>query len=86
MDAGIRVISKCLVKGNTVTFNESKNIYVRDSGNAIEENLMTDSLYCIVFRRGVGGNFIANNRAARNNASFSRGTYSNMDGGRNVAF
>ncbi len=60
--AGIRVGSGCLVKGNTLSYNKQNNIYVSGGGNAIEENLLTNSLYTGIYFNFFG-NFYANNRA-----------------------
>lgn len=61
---GIRVNNGCLVKNNTVGNNGYCNVNVRNSGNALEENLLTDSENGVWF--DCDGNYYDNNRAARN--------------------
>ena len=59
--AGMMVAADCLVKGNTLRDNLQYSIFVRQSGNAIEENLITHSRFGVFFN--AKGNFYANNRA-----------------------
>ena len=77
-----------LVKGNTIRNNDSSNIHVEGTDNAIEENLVTDSEYGIYFE--TTGNFYANNRGADNTICFGGpgkpSAGSSGDGGGNVSF
>ena len=85
--AGIWVYADCLVKGNTLDGNLQNNIYVFSSGNAIEENLVTDCVPGNGIYFYVGGNFYANNRAAGNTTNYG-GTLPSGggDGGGNASF
>lgn len=83
--AGIRVNGACLLKGNAVSYNKQKNIYVYSSGNVIEGNLVTDSTIGIFFQSI--GNFYTNNRASGNATSYSGSVPTGSgDGGGNVEF
>ncbi|MHC4575493.1 MAG: right-handed parallel beta-helix repeat-containing protein [Planctomycetota bacterium] len=81
---GIRVSGDCLVKGNVLDYNRQNNIYVFGSGNAIEENLVTDSTNNGIYFDS-SGNFYANNRASGNVYDYND-PGGNTDGGGNVSF
>ncbi len=83
--AGIYAVSSyCLVKGNAVSKNKQNNIHVWGSGNAIEENLVTNSTGNGIYF-GMSGNFYANNRASGNVTDYND-IPGNTDGGGNVPF
>jgi len=82
--AGILVIDDCLVKCNSLNANKQNNIYVKGSGNAIEENLVTDSPGNGINFISVG-NFYANNRASGNGTDYSVAA-GNTNGGGNASF
>lgn len=73
-----------LVKGNTLRFNGNTNITVDGTHNAIEENLVTNSVAGIWFK--VSGNFYTNNRALDNNINYDSAPGGSGDGGGNVAY
>ncbi len=81
---GIYVMGSCQVRGNTVTFNKRNNIYIEESDNAIEENLVTNSTGNGIYFES-GGNFYANNRASGNASNYAN-TAGNTNGGGNVEF
>lgn len=86
---GISVIANgCMIKGNTLKNNGQNNIYVEGTDNAIEENLVTNSVYGIYFK--TSGNFYASNRASGNTTNYGGpgkpSSGSSGDGGGNVSF
>lgn len=81
--AGIYVSSDCMVKGNTLDNNKQNNIYVYNTDNIIEENLVTDSTNGIRFF--TTGNFYANNRASGNTTNYVN-TAGQTSGGGNYSF
>lgn len=83
--AGILVYGDCLIKGNTLNGNLQNNISVMLTGNAIEENLVTDCVAGNGIRFAIAGNFYANNRASGNGTDYAN-TAGNTDGGGNASF
>ena len=82
---GLRVYGGNYVKNNLVRLNKAKNIYVYNTDNVIEENVLTySSGYGLYFVSG--GNFYANNRASGNDSGNYYGTSSQTDGGGNFSF
>jgi len=82
---GLYVSSDNHVKDNALDGNFQNNIYIYGSDNAIEENLVTDSINGIYF--SFSGNFYANNRASGNTTNYA-GTLPSGggDGGGNASF
>ena len=72
-----------LVRDNTLRDNEQYNMYVEHPGNAIEDNLVTNSPDGIYFDSA--GNFFSNNRASGNVSDYSN-IEGNTDGGGNYTF
>ncbi len=83
-NAGIWVQFNCMVKGNTLKGNLQHNIYVDNSDNAIEENLVTNSAGNGIYFNAAG-NFYANNRASGNTINYAN-TVGQTDGGGNASF
>jgi len=83
--AGLYVNDNCLVKGNTVIGNKQNNIYVENSNNAIEENLVTVCSPGNGINFNSTGNFYANNRASDNGTDYAN-TAGQTDGGGNYSF
>ena len=82
---GLRVYGGNYVKNNLVRLNNTRNIYVYNTDNVIEENVLTySSGYGLYFVSG--GNFYANNRASGNTSGNYYGTSSQTDGGGNYSF
>jgi hypothetical protein len=83
---GLEIRTNCLVKENSFSQNQYRNIIVWSSGNSVEENLITGSENGILFRDSTGiGNFYINNRFSGNTNDLVNGT-GNTDGGGNVSF
>ena len=70
------------VRGNTVTKNAQHNIRATGSGNAIDENVISNSINGI--HMPDGGNFYSRNRASNHTTHFTNPAV-NIDGGDNLA-
>jgi len=87
--AGIRVKTGCRVIGNTAANNLLNNIYIREKGNSVEGNLVTNSRE--VMASGIffyeKENYFADNRASGNIKAFTgKVPVGKGDGGGNMCF